>query len=87
MTAFVIKREIGMLVRVIAAYGAWLTMVFANIPLFVSVFIVATAPMFMGSVVWHLWKTRSLSAINVVAFCGALAFFAFLAIQIFWLNM
>ena len=87
MTAFVIKREIWMLVRVIAAYGAWLTMVFASIPTFVSVFIVAAVPMFMGSVVWHLWKTRSLSAINELAFCGALAFFAFLAIQIFWLNM
>jgi len=83
MTVVIKEQEVGMLVRVLVAYAAWLTMVFSNIPTVMSVFIVIAAPMFFGSVVWHLWKTHSLSAVNRIAFCGALAFFPFLAIQIF----
>ncbi len=75
-----------MLVRVLATYGAWMTMVFANISPSVSVFIVIAAPMFMGSVIWHLWKKRSLSAVNRLAFCGAVAYFPFLAGQIFAMS-
>ncbi len=76
-------REIGMLARMLVTYGAWLTMFFGFIPAIASVVIVIAAPMFMGSVVWHLWKTHSLSAVNRTAFCGALAFFPFLTIQVF----
>jgi len=72
-----------MLFRVIVSYAAWLAMVFGFIPDLVSVFIVFAAPMFFGSVIWHLWKTHSLSAVNRTAFCGAVAFFPFLAIQLF----
>ncbi len=72
-----------MLVRVLVAYTAWLTMILADIPASISVFIVIAAPMFFGSVVWHLRKTHSLSAVNCIAFCGAVAFVPFLAIQIF----
>jgi len=40
-----------MLVRVLVAYTAWLTMILADIPASISVFIVIAAPMFFGSVV------------------------------------
>jgi len=86
MTVVARKQDVGMLIRVLASYAAWMTMVFANIPFFVSIFIVITAPMFFGSVVWHLWKTHSLSAVNRLAFCGAVAFFPFLAIQIYLMR-
>jgi hypothetical protein len=76
------RLNIGMFIRVLASYAAWLVMVFGNIPTYISVYIVIGAPMFLGSVVFHLWKTRSLSAVNRFAFCGAIAFFPFLAIQI-----
>ena len=76
------KRNFGMLIRVIVTYLAWIMMVFENIPAFISVVIVVAAPMLFGSVVWHLRKTRSLSVVNRVAFCSAVAFFPFFAIQI-----
>jgi hypothetical protein len=77
------EQDVGMLIRVLVAYAAWLTMVFGGIPDFISVFIVIAAPMFFGSVIWHLWKIHSLSAVNRIAFCGAVAFFLFLQVQIF----
>jgi hypothetical protein len=83
MTINVRNQEIGMLLRVLATYAAWLTVSFSNISPFISVFIVIASPMFFGSVIWHLWKIHSLSAVNQIAFCGALAFFPFLAIQLF----
>jgi hypothetical protein len=79
-------QDFGMLIRVVVAYAAWLTMVFGCIPDFLSVFIVIAAPMFFGSVIWHLRKAHSLSAMNRIAFCGAVAFFPFLAIQIFVMS-
>lgn len=86
MTGASKEREIGMLVRMLTTYAAWLTMTLATIRSIVSIFIVIAGPMFMGSVVWHLWKTRSLSAVNRLAFCGAVAFFPFLAVQIFAIS-
>ena len=86
MTAATKEQEIGMLVRVLTTYAAWLAMVFATIPPALSIFIVIAAPVFMGSVIWHLWRTRSLSAVNRAAFCGAVAFFPFLAVQVFAIN-
>ena len=80
------QQDFGMLIRVLAAYAAWLTMVFGGVPDFVSVFIVIAVPMFFGSVIWHLWKTHSLSMVNRIAFCGAVAFFPFLAIQLFVMS-
>jgi hypothetical protein len=82
MTTVARDQDIGMLTRVLVAYSAWLTMIFAEIPPFNSVFIVIAAPMFFGSVIWHLWTTRSLSVVNRMAFCGAVAFFPFLVIQV-----
>ena len=75
-----------MLIRVLVTYGAWLTMVFGGLPGVVSVFVVIAAPMFFGSVVWHLWNTHSQSFVNQVAFCGAVAFFPFLGIQLFVMS-
>jgi hypothetical protein len=76
------RRDIGMLIRVLGSYAAWLIMVFGNIPTYPSVFIIIAAPMFFGSVIFHLWKTHSMSFVNRVSFSGAIAFFPFLAIQI-----
>ena len=70
------RRDIGMLIRVLISYVAWLAMVYGSIPDLISVFVAVAAPMFFGSVIFHLWKTHSLSFIN------QLAFFPFLAIQI-----
>jgi len=78
------ERNLGMLVRVVLSYAAWLTMVFLNVPSFISVFIFIAAPMFFGSVIWHLWKTHSLSIVNQISFSGALAFFPFFGLQILW---
>jgi hypothetical protein len=80
------QQDFGMPFRVIMSYAAWLAMVFGCVSDLVSVFIVFAAPMFFGSVIWHLWKTHSLSAANRIAFCGAVAFFPFLAIQLFVMN-
>ena len=83
MTSPAKELDVGMLVRVLLSYAAWLTMLFAKIPFFVSVFITVAAPMFFGSVVWHLWMTRSSSTVNRFSFCAAVAFFPILALQIF----
>jgi hypothetical protein len=83
MITVVREQEVGMLIRVLVAYAAWLTMIFVNIPISISIFIVIAAPIFFGSVIWHLWKTHSLSVVNRIAFCGAVAFFPFLMIQLF----
>lgn len=79
-------QDIGMMIRVLVVYTVWLLMVFGSIPDSISVFIVIASPMLFGSVIWHLWKTHSLSVVNRIAFCGAIAFFPFLAIQIFVMS-
>ena len=75
-----------MLARVLASYAAWLTVTFAHIPVLVAFFICITVPIFVGSVIWHLWKTHPRSVVNQIAFCGAVAFFSFLAIQLFVMS-
>ncbi len=77
------KHNFGMFIRVIGIYTAWLMMVWGDISAVISLFVVVAAPMFAGSVIWHLRKTHSLSNVNRLAFCGAIAFFPFLVIQIF----
>jgi hypothetical protein len=83
MTSPAIEQDFAMLTRTLVAYVAWLTMVFVDIPAFVWIFVVIAAPMTFGSVIWHLRKNHSRSVVNQIAFCGALAFFPVLAIQIF----
>lgn len=77
------KHNVGMFIRVLGLYAAWLMMVWGLLSAFISILVVIAAPMFAGSVVWHLRKTYYLSAVNRLAFCGAIAFFPFLVIQIF----
>ena len=73
--------DVGMLIRVIVAWIAWLTMVFADISFFISVCIVITTPILLGGVIWHLRSSRSVSSINRLSFCAAIAFFPLFAIQ------
>src|SRR5208283_4901169 len=62
------EQNFDMLARVLASYAAWLTMIFADIPFLVTFFICITVPMFVGSVIWHLWKTHPRSVVNQIAF-------------------
>jgi hypothetical protein len=86
MTTTSRKQDFGMMIRVLLAYAAWLAMVFGATSGFVSVFIVVAAPLFFGSVIWHLRRTYSSSMVNRLAFFGAIAFFPFLAIQMFVMS-
>jgi hypothetical protein len=82
MNIFVREREWGILLRMLGSYAAWLAMVFVDVPAFASICIVIAAPLVFGSVIWHLWRSHALSAVNQIAFAGAVAFFPFLTIQI-----
>jgi hypothetical protein len=87
MIEFGKEQDFGMLARVLASYAAWLLMTLTDIPAVISIFIVIAAPMFFGSVIWHLWKKRSGSLVNRIAFCGAAAFFPFLVMQMFIMGI
>lgn len=86
ITTGIKQHDYGMLVRVILSYAAWLMMVFGVVPQFISICIVIAAPMSFGGAIWHLRKMRRSSMVNQISFCGAIAFFLFLMVQIYLIN-
>ncbi len=68
-------KEFGLLIRVLLTYAAWLAMILGDLPASACIVIGIVAPLLFGGVIWHLRRSHLRSAVNEIAFAGALAFF------------